>query len=77
MALISVMVCIAAFAFGLGPAQKAYFGEIFPLRARGKAAGLTAAFTYVWVFVVASCFSYMMVSKCISQQKLAKNSPKS
>ena len=72
---ISVIICMAAFAFGFALTENAYFGEIFPLRARGKVASLTGSCLYlnVCVFVVASCCSYMMVSECARQLILRHN----
>ena len=49
---ISVMICMAAFAFGFALTENAYFGEIFPLRALGKVASLTAVFTYMFAYLL-------------------------
>ena len=62
MALISMVVYIAAYSVGIGPVPKTFIGEMLPLRARGKAAGLSSLATYTFVFLSTSCFSYMLVS---------------
>ena len=57
-----MVVYIAAFAIGFGPVVWVYFSEIFPLKARGKAAGLSTAFVNFLTFVITSWFNSMLVS---------------
>ena len=62
MALISMVVFIASYSIGIGPIAWLLVGEILPLRARGKAAGLSTAFNLFLVFVITSSFNSMLVS---------------
>ena len=57
-----MVVFVAAFAIGFGPVVWVFFSEIFPLRARSKAAGLSTAYVNFLAFVITSWFSSMLVS---------------
>ena len=57
-----MLVFVAGYSWGLGAVVWVYFGELLPLRARGKVAGLATAFVWLCAFVVTSWFSSMLVN---------------
>lgn len=59
LALTSLLVYIAAFAMGLGPIPWLLLAEIIPVRARGKASGLSTATNWALAFLVTKEFSDM------------------
>lgn len=61
LALTSLLVYVAAFSIGLGPIPWLLLAEIIPIRARGKASGLSTATNWALAFLVTKEFSDMTV----------------
>ncbi|XP_039269934.2 solute carrier family 2, facilitated glucose transporter member 8-like [Styela clava] len=62
LALASLLIYMAAFAIGLGPVPWLILSEIIPVRARGKASGLSTGFNWVLAFIFTKEFHDMQVA---------------
>jgi MFS family permease len=59
-----MLVCVAAFAIGLGPGVWVVLAEIFPTRIRGRA--MSIATISLWVACVALTMTFLSLAKAIS-----------